>query len=292
MATKTKEKDTQPLLMKPAEEALAVPDIRQSEPGDTFDKHGTLQPKADYPAPAKQPPTPLAIIAQFGADPNFDIAKLQSMVDLHERLDRRTAEIAYNEAMAACQAEIPAILKEGFNQHTQTSFAQLGPLIRKIKPVITKHGFSLSFYEGDTPKAGMIRCCCDIMHARGHTKTKWMDLPVDGIGAKGNASSMNPVQGVGSTHSYAQRYLTCDIFFIERADDIDGNEPQDDSLISPEQIEILNTLIVDSRTPPKKFMDWLQIDSLDKLRVINYEKAKQALDRNLRQYQEKNGGGK
>jgi hypothetical protein len=58
-----------------------------------------------------------------------------------------------------------------------------------------------------------------------------LDLPIDGVGAKGNAiGAMNPVQGCISTGTYGQRVLTCRAFNITVADtDMDGQAPLHDN---------------------------------------------------------------
>jgi hypothetical protein len=173
-----------------------------------------------------------------------DAEQLGKLLDVYERYQRNEALRAYQEAMCACQAEIPLVLTDAENKHTKSRYRTLGTLIHKIKPIITKHGFSLSFHQGDmqTPREGWVRIVCDSMHKAGHREVKFLDLPIDGQGAKGGATAMNGNQGVGSTTSYGERYLTCKIFLVPIADDdLDGNLPTD--LIDEDQIAEINDLL-------------------------------------------------
>lgn len=168
---------------------------------------------------------PLAIIAN-AVEKGMDADQLAKLVDLHERIEKMNAGRAYQEAMKACQSEMPRILKDRENPHARSKYADLGNLISQIEPIYTKHGFSISFYEGESNKPEWMRVMCDIMHERGHREVKWLDLPYDGRGSQGGKSSMNAVQAVGSTKSYGRRYLLGDIFNLAiTSEDTDGHLP-------------------------------------------------------------------
>ena len=231
--------------------------------------------------PATRPTDPLSLIAlalDKGADPD----KLKSMYDLYERDQARKALSSYQNSMNACQAEMPAILKDKENTHTKSRYADLGAIIHKIKPVYTKHGFALSFHEGETPKPGFLRCICDVMHIDGHRETKWMDLPIDGKGSQGNASAMNALQGVGSTHTYGERYLTCKIFNIPVSNtDLDGNSS---ATIGEETIAWCEQALKDAgfdASRRTKFLKWANVESVEKILQSKWSTVREYLKRCL-----------
>ncbi len=207
---------------------------------------------------------PLSLIA-LALEKGMDPEKMAKLYDLYEHDQQRKAFSAYQTAMNECQAEMPAILKDKENMHTKSRYADLGALIHKVKPVYTKHGFALSFHEGETPKPGFLRCICDVMHIGGHRETKWMDLPIDGKGSQGGNSAMNPLQGVGSTHSYGERYLTCKIFNIPVANtDLDGNGV----CISEEAVAWALSAMKDAKFDDGrrvKFLKWAGVEKIEQI---------------------------
>lgn len=222
---------------------------------------------------------PLAIIAN-GVDKGFDANQLAKLVDLYERVEAINSKRAYQEAMQSCQADLQSVVTDSQNKHTGSTYVDLGTLIHKIKPVYTKWGFSLSFFEQPTEKPGWIRCCVDVMHNRGWRETKWIDLPADGTGASGGRSSMNPVQGVGSTHTYARRYLTYDVFNIIVADtDLDGNlqEPT----LNDEQVKLIERLLLESETDRKKFFEWAGCERVEDMLQKRFVNARDMLNKKI-----------
>jgi hypothetical protein len=149
--------------------------------------------------------------------------QLRALVDLHEQWRAARAREAFMAALNSCQAEMPVMVRDGENKHTQSRYAKLDGIVHAAKPIYTSNGFALSFSEDDSKKEGFKRIVCDIVHREGHSERRWLDLPIDGTGAKGGKSSMNEVQGCISTGSYGQRVLLCRIFNITIADtDLDG----------------------------------------------------------------------
>ncbi|WP_315336244.1 ERF family protein [Pseudomonas grimontii] len=175
------------------------------------------------PAATNESTAMLTMIQRAATDPAFDADKMQKMMEMYERHTDRTAAAAFNAAMVRAQAEIGPVFRDKFNAQTNSSYAALESIDRKISPVYTLHGFSLSFGTGDSPLVGHIRTVCDCMHEDGHTKTYHVDLPIDSAGIKGSVNKTG-VHASGSTFSYARRYLTMMIFNVVLTnEDNDGN---------------------------------------------------------------------
>jgi len=178
---------------------------------------------------------PLTLL-QAAVDKGMSPDQLRSLVDLHEQWRAARAREAFAAALNACQAELPTIVRDAENTQTRSRYVRLETITHRAKPIYTSHGFALSFSEDDSTKEGFKRIVCDIIHREGHSERRWVDLPVDGIGPKGNAiGGMNAVQGCISTGSYGQRVLTCRIFNITIADtDLDGQSLHENPDPSPE----------------------------------------------------------
>lgn len=169
--------------------------------------------------------TPLALIRQavgMGLGPE----QLKALVDLQEQVRGSRAREEFAAAMVACQEELPLIVKDKENNQTKAKYARMETVQLQAKPVLSKHGLSLSFSEADCPTPGSKRIVCTVRHRAGHSEQHFMDLPLDGFSANGKPiGAMNPVQAAASTGTYAQRYLTCRIFNITIADtDRDGRD--------------------------------------------------------------------
>jgi hypothetical protein len=149
--------------------------------------------------------------------------------------------------MVRAQAGIGPVFRDKFNAQTSSSYAALESIDRKISPVYTAHGFSLSFGTGDSALVGHIRTLCDCMHEAGHTKQYHVDLPIDSAGIKGSVNKTG-VHAAGSTFSYARRYLTMMIFNVVLTnEDDDGNgagpEPAPEPVVTAGQAAQITALL-------------------------------------------------
>lgn len=181
----------------------------------------------EQPALAPQThPNAMIQVLDKAIDKGIDADSLGKIVALHERLMENHAKELFAQAMNACQAEMPCIVRDAQNTQTNSGYATLENVQTIAKPVYTKHGFALSFGEEDCQTPGFKRIICDVRHRAGHMVRYHHDLPIDGIGPKGNPiGGMNAVQGCISTGSYGQRVLACRIFNITIADtDRDGQK--------------------------------------------------------------------
>lgn len=215
------------------------------------------------------------IIERAARDPNVDLDKMERLMAMRDRELSRTALAAFNAAMKAAQAEIPQVVRDKDNDQTKSRYATYEAISEAIQPIITKHGFSCSFGEADSPKTGHMRIICDVAHEAGHTKQYHADIPIDAAGIKGNANK-TATHAYGSTKSYGRRYLKLDIFDVAVKDaDDDGNaaDAPADERISEEQAVTIRKLIEDTGTPIDKFCQWAKIDAVPDLHASNFDKA-------------------
>ena len=189
----------------------------------------TLTPAEMMPASVQEPrelaaqPTPMELL-QVAIEKDIDTDKLEKLMELQERYEANQARKLFAEAMHACQEEMPMVIRDAENKKTGSKYAKIENIQEAVRPIYSRYGFSLSYGEGETPVDGFKRTLCDVRHSAGHVEQYHLDLPIDGIGAKGNPiGNMNPVQGCISTTTYGQRRLLCMIFNITVAgEDFDG----------------------------------------------------------------------
>lgn len=160
--------------------------------------------------------TILQVIQRAAADPQCDIEKMERLMAMHERMQAKSAEQAFNAAMAAMQCDIPTVGEGAQNTHTKNTYATLDDINVVLKPIMRRHGFAITFKVDH--QANGISVTGILMHSAGHREQTTLLLPVD-VGAGRNA-----VQAVGSSTTYGKRYVMCALLNITTGDarDDDG----------------------------------------------------------------------
>lgn len=162
------------------------------------------------------------VIAEAASNPAIDVDKMERLWAMHEKLKNRADEEAFNAAMSRAQSEMGRVSADAANQQTRSVYATYAALDKAIRPIYTKHGFSISFNEGEGAPEGHARILAYVS-CGGHTRTYKLDMPNDGKGAKGG-DVMTKTHATGSAHTYGRRYLLKDIFNIAIGEnDDDGN---------------------------------------------------------------------
>lgn len=221
------------------------------------------------------------VLLQSMVDKGADPEKLNRFFDLVERWDHNRAVEAFNRAMQACQAEMPVVVRSTVNGRTNKKYAPLETISDRIKPVYTKHGFTLSFSEASGAPEHMARIVCVVRHVGGHEERHQGDYPLDGSGAKGGGV-MSPVQGRVSTMTYAKRDLKLAIFDVTIADTDRDGEPLDGGTIGQAECREINRLMGEKHVDAKRFFEWAGVESVEQItrrdcpKVLSMLRAKKA----------------
>jgi hypothetical protein len=224
---------------------------------------------------AIEPTSLMQVISRAASDPSVDIDKMQRLMEMHERLQARSAESAFNDAMAAAQAEMRPVAAKAENPQTRSKYATYAALDKELRPIYAKHGFSISYDTDDSPKAEHIRVLAYVART-GHTRTYKVDMPADGKGAKGG-DVMTKTHAAGAAMSYGMRYLLKMIFNVAVGqDDKDGNEPE--PVISEKQVADLEALITEVGADKVKFLRHIKVDSLDQIYARAYASVVKMLE--------------
>jgi hypothetical protein len=155
----------------------------------------------------------LPMIDKLVERPDFDVEKLERLLDMQERIMTRSAMEQFNAAMAMMQDELPSIAERGKAHNTK--YATFEDINDVAKPIMKRHGFAVSFRVHNIQ--GGIEVTGVLMHKGGHREETTMTLPLDTSGSK------NAVQAVGSSVSYGKRYVMSALLNITtRSEDDDG----------------------------------------------------------------------
>lgn len=188
-------------------------------------------------APVSQADALISAIERAARDPSVDIVKLKELFAMRKEIVMEAAEVAFNQAMNEAQREMRPIATDAENPQTRSKYATYAKLDRALRPIYTKHGFSISYDEADSPKSEHVRVLAYVSHSGGFTRTYRRDMPADGKGAKGG-DVMTKTHATGAAHSYGSRYLLKGIFNVAVGEeDRDGNDPKPDLPKPPEGYE-------------------------------------------------------
>lgn len=163
-------------------------------------------------------PSAALMFERLARDPNVPVDKLERLIALQERVMAHNAESAFNIAFSEMQAEIPTIKERA---HTdKTSYATLEDIIGAVRPILSKHGFTIS-HRTEWPDKKTVKVIGLLTHRDGHTRTSEFMADADQTGSK------NAIQALGSSVSYGKRYTAKDLLCIVTSDeDDDGQESE------------------------------------------------------------------
>lgn len=216
------------------------------------------------------PATMLELIYQAANNPNVDIAKMESLLAMKREIDADAAKKSYNQALKAAQEEMGVVGYNKTNSQTRSSYATLEKIDAAVRPIYTKHGFSISYDTGDAPE-GMIKVLCIVAHQDGHERTYKLDVPSDGKGAKGN-DVMTKTHATGSGLSYGKRYLLTAVFNIQTGEnDDDGNASAGIVCVNEEQAAQIRQLIEETGADVRRFCDFYKVDAVTSIPANRFE---------------------
>jgi hypothetical protein len=220
----------------------------------------------------------LQMLSRASSDPNTDIDKLERLMAMYERVTAKNAEAEYAKAMSEAQSEMTRVSADALNPQTKSRYASYAALDRALRPIYTKHGFSLSYDTAEGAPPDEIRMVCHVSHISGHCRSPHIDIPADGKGAKGgDVMSMTHARGAGS--SYGMRYLLKMIFNVAIGeDDNDGNLDEPDH-ITMNQILDLKAKIEEVGAGMDAFLKVAKVEKLDDIHADRYRSAIDWLNR-------------
>lgn len=219
----------------------------------------------------------LDMIVRAATNPDVDVEKMERLMTMHDRIVSQRAEAGFNAAMADAQAGMTVVGVDSANPQTRSKYASYAALDRALRPVYTKHGFSLSFDSGDNAPESCIRVLCYVSHRNGHTRTYRADMPSDGKGAKGG-DVMTKTHAAGSAFTYGQRYLLKLIFNVATGEVDDDGNAAGGEMISAEQKDRIIGAMRKVGADTKKFLAAFNIESIDALPTGRFDQAIRSIE--------------
>ncbi|WP_156393969.1 ERF family protein [Rhizobium sp. Root651] len=203
---------------------------------------------------------------------NASVETLTQLMNLQERWEANQARKAFDEAMAAAKANMPAIVKTkkvdftSAKGRTNYQYEDLATIMSQIGPVLSANGLSVRFRTESEPNQP-ITVTCIISHRMGHSEENTLMAPKDDSGNK------NSIQAIGSTVTYLQRYTLKAALGLAAAADDDGAKANDTGAITEAEREIILTMLEETGSDTAKFCEVLQIDSIAEMPAIKFRRA-------------------
>ena len=109
----------------------------------------------------------LQAVIQGGVS-NENVAALEKLVGLYERMQDRDAEKDFNRSFAALQGDLPVIVAKTVIQN-RGKYERFEDVMHAVGPVLGKHGFAVSFSMD--AKDGRVIVTCHLKHSGGHSES-------------------------------------------------------------------------------------------------------------------------
>ena len=167
--------------------------------------------------------------------PDFDLGRIEKLLELKERWDANEAKKAFTADMAAFKLDPPVIYKNkhvGFNARdpnkprTDYDHATHAEVTYKIIAGLAKHGFSHRWIPSQ-PSKDLVRVECVITHRLGYSESVTMEAPPD------NSGNKSPVQMVASTKTLLERYTILAATGLSTEDLPDADDRTDEYVPPP-----------------------------------------------------------
>lgn len=217
--------------------------------------------------------TPMAIV-QLALDKNFDLERIEKMMQIAERFQKQQSERAFNQAVSAFKQNPPQFFADKENKQYGSKYTSLGNMVNVVNAALGQHGLEASW---DIEQTNGIKVTCILRHADGHERRVSLTAAPDKSGAK------NEIQQIKSTITYLEvatfQAVTGVATSIGSLDD-DGNgagDPHGAPRISAEQVEALKKLIAERGADVPKFLAYIKADTVEGIRASSYEAARSAL---------------
>jgi len=152
--------------------------------------------------PAVVRPNLSTMFEKLAENPNIDVDKLEKLMQMQERILAQDREAEFNAAFSAMQGALQAVrIPENGRGHNGVKYATHEDIQDTIRPVLARHGFSLSF-RTEFPEKASVKITAVLAHGCGHS------ISTDFLSAADTSGNKNAIQALGSTVSYGKRYTT------------------------------------------------------------------------------------
>lgn len=209
-----------------------------------------------------------------------NVAVLEKMMDLYERTQAKDAEKEFARAFNALQSEMPAIQAvqavPDRNGNVKYYFAPYEEIMDKVRPLLLKHGFTVSFSM--TFHEGRVTQECTLQHISAHSRRNQFSVRI-GSGPPGASEA----QADGAAGTYAKRHALCNALNIIVDHDTDGFDAKNEGApIKPDQAIYLRELVKETKSDVAAFLKFAGAPTFEEIGAARYDDLVRALNKKQR----------
>ena len=183
-------------------------------------------------------------------------------------------------ALVSAQAEMPAIEMNATNPFLKNKYADLGAIIKTVRPILAKHG--LAFSQLAVGSGGEVGIKTMLIHESGEFIVDTITLPMTEERGKSSA------QAAGSIITYLRRYSLSAILGIYADEDTDGTPVQQHTQKkqAPKKAQVKSTSNIFDTVTNKEGVLYNTLELEDLVNTVNginkYLKDNQGLEQDRR----------
>jgi ERF superfamily protein len=222
----------------------------------------------------EQPRSLISAIVELARDPSVDVSKLDALVQMQERLERRQAEVEFSQALSRLAAAMPRVKKNGrvdLGAGKSYAFSKWEDIDRIIRPMMAAEGFTLAFDSVPREGGGMV-ITGTLLHRDGHSKTASMPLALD------TGPGRNNLQAMGSTLSYGKRYCAEMLLNIVREGTDDDGMRGGNELISDQEAAELSRGLTETKSNLNQFLTFMGVTAIPDIQTRDLARARNAIE--------------
>lgn len=224
-----------------------------------------------------RPPSPMEMAISLKQS-GLSTEDMKQMLELQKDYEANEARKEYNKAVAAFKADPPDITKNKkvAYKDVKYSHATLDHVASAISECMSEHGLSFN-WKTNQLDGGLIEVICTMSHRMGHSESTKLSSKPDSTGSK------NPIQSIGSTVTYLQRYTLLALTGMatrETDDDgaASGNNAPADPYITENQALDLEALIDDVGADKNGFLKMCKIEKIEDMTATKLPNAIKRLE--------------
>ncbi|UTO29104.1 ERF family protein [Bartonella harrusi] len=199
--------------------------------------------------------TAMDLILTRALENDVDMDRLERLISLREKEIERQNYQNFVRDLSLMQTQYQNIQKNSINTHTNSQYATLDQHIDAVKETLSKYHFAL-FSRIKEQNHDNIVIEMTLTHPSGNKISTEGKFPYDAKGCK------SVIQSVGSTITYARRYLLSMLLNVaSKEDDKDGNMPEKPAF--PQQINEIRRLMVQTKVEEEKILSYANVEKLD-----------------------------
>jgi hypothetical protein len=201
-----------------------------------------------------------------------NVAAIEKLVGLYERMEQRNAERQFTEAFVKLQSELPVIVAETVIAN-RGKYARFEDVMHQISPVLVRNGFTVSFSMDF--RDGRILETCTLSHVGGHSRANSFAVRT------GKADSDTQADCKAATTAKRNALLNA-LNIVVRQDALqseDADASLEGAFISTEQVCFLRELVTQTKSDLPAFLAFAGAAKFEEIPQSRYDRLVAALRR-------------